>query len=99
VQIVEKRSGLRRILEHVGSAYTDPELAVLMQAARERSHERQLALDLDLGSDVDAGKAGSDRRSSGGSLAGAVDCRHGQLGVVGRPRGRLCPAGVRRRRR
>jgi hypothetical protein len=33
VQIVQKRGGVRRIVEHVGSAHTDAELAVLMQTA------------------------------------------------------------------
>jgi hypothetical protein len=36
MQIVEKSGGVRRIVEHIGSAHTDAELAVLMQAARER---------------------------------------------------------------
>jgi hypothetical protein len=30
VQIVEKRSGVRRIVEHVGSAHDEVELAVLV---------------------------------------------------------------------
>ena len=34
VQIVEKRNGRRRILEHVGSAHDEAELAVLDHAAR-----------------------------------------------------------------
>ncbi|MBL0704909.1 hypothetical protein [Sinomonas cellulolyticus] len=36
VQIVEKRSGVRRILEHLGSAHGEADLAVLMQAAQDR---------------------------------------------------------------
>jgi transposase len=72
VQIVEKRGGVRRIVEHIGSAHTDAELAVLMQAARERLHEGQQVLDLDLGPDLDAGRASPDTSSSRGSLAGAV---------------------------
>lgn len=46
VQIVEKRGGVRRILAHLGSAHDELELAVLMQAARERLLAGQLALDL-----------------------------------------------------
>ena len=38
VQIVEKRNGRRRILEHVGSAHDETELAVLMSAAQQRVH-------------------------------------------------------------
>lgn len=46
VQIVHKRG--RRVLsiEHIGSAHTGDELAVLLQVAEERRHARQLALDL-----------------------------------------------------
>jgi len=36
VQIVEKRSGRRRIVEHVGSAHDETELAALMSAAQQR---------------------------------------------------------------
>jgi hypothetical protein len=50
VQIVEKRGGVRRILELVGSAHSDFELAVLIRDARERLHAGQQALDLDLDS-------------------------------------------------
>jgi len=47
VQIVHKRG--RRVLsiEHIGSAHTDDELAVLLQVAEERRHAGQLALDFD----------------------------------------------------
>ena len=48
MQIVEKRSGVRRIVEHVGSARDEFELAVLVQVARERSHAGQQVLDLGL---------------------------------------------------
>jgi len=52
VQIVHKRG--RRVLsiEHIGSAHTDEELALLLQIAEERLHPGQLALDLD-GAGVD----------------------------------------------
>ncbi len=46
VQIVEKRNGQRRILEHVGSAHDAAELAVLMSAALQRLHGSQDMLDL-----------------------------------------------------
>ena len=56
VQIVHKRG--RRVLsiEHIGSAHTDDELAVLLQVAGERRHAGQLALDL---GDAGAGGAGT----------------------------------------
>jgi hypothetical protein len=56
VQIVHKRG--RRVLsiEHVGSAHTDDELALLLQVAEERRHGGQLALALD---DASAGEAGT----------------------------------------
>ena len=38
VQIVEKLNGRRRILEHVGSAHDEAELAVLVSAAQQRLH-------------------------------------------------------------
>ncbi|GEM_PF-5347985 len=55
VQIVYKRG--RRVLsiEHIGSAHTDDELALLLQVAEERRHAGQLALELD---DAGAGVAG-----------------------------------------
>lgn len=49
VQIVDKRGGRRRIVEHLGSAHGDAELAALMQVGRDRLHEGQLAFDLALG--------------------------------------------------
>jgi hypothetical protein len=54
VQIVHKRG--RRVLsiEHVGSAHTDDELALLQQVAEERRHAGQLTLDLD-----DTGETGA----------------------------------------
>lgn len=54
VQIVHKRG--RRVLsiEHIGSAHTDDDLALLMQVAEERRHAGQLTLGLGLDG-VDAG--------------------------------------------
>lgn len=46
VQIVEKRNGQRRILEHVGSAHDEAELAVLLSAAQQRLHGVQDMLEL-----------------------------------------------------
>jgi len=48
VQIVVKRGGVRTIVEHLGSAHDDLELAVLLQVARERLAGGQDQLDLGL---------------------------------------------------
>jgi transposase len=48
VQIVEKRSGVRRILEHLGSAHDEAGVAALVRAGRERLNAGQQAFELDL---------------------------------------------------
>ena len=50
VQIVEKKRGERRILEHLGSAHDEAQLAALMQIGRGKLHANQPALDFDDGS-------------------------------------------------
>ncbi len=47
VQLAERRGGRDVVLEHVGTAHDDAELAVLMGVAHRRMHEGQEALDLD----------------------------------------------------
>ena len=47
VQVVEKRHGQRRILEHLGSAHTEAELAALLQVGRDKLAANQPALDFD----------------------------------------------------
>jgi hypothetical protein len=47
VQLAERREGRDVVVEHIGTARTDAELAVLMAQARRREHEGQGALDLD----------------------------------------------------
>nr|WP_245671540.1 hypothetical protein [Nocardia amamiensis] len=64
VQIAEKDGRRNRIVEHVGSAHTDAQLAALLDAARERLQSGQQALDLGLGS------ASRDGGDPGGSGAG-----------------------------
>ncbi|WP_137725596.1 IS1634 family transposase [Prescottella subtropica] len=49
VQIAAKDGGRHKILEHLGSAHTDGELAALLQAAREKLQAGQQELDLGLG--------------------------------------------------
>lgn len=46
VQIVEKRQGQRRVLEHLGSAHDEAELAALMRIGHDKLHANQPALDL-----------------------------------------------------
>jgi hypothetical protein len=48
VQIAFKQGGRRTIVEHVGSAHTESELAALMQLARGQLHVGQEELDLGL---------------------------------------------------
>lgn len=48
VQIVEKLNGRRRILEHVGSAHDEAELAVLVSTALQRLHGTQDMLEVEV---------------------------------------------------
>ena len=48
MQIVEKIRGQRKILEHIGSAHTESELAALIAVARGKIHAGQQPLDLGL---------------------------------------------------
>ncbi len=48
MQIVQKRFGVRQIVEHLGSAHDELELALLLQVARERLAAGQDELDLGL---------------------------------------------------
>ncbi|MDO5092534.1 MAG: IS1634 family transposase [Propionibacteriaceae bacterium] len=50
VQIVEKKHGQRRIVEHLGSVHTEAELAALMQVGRDKLAANQPVLDFDDGS-------------------------------------------------
>ena len=49
MQIVEKKHGQRRIVEHLGSAHTDAQLAALMHAGRVKLAANQPELDFDPG--------------------------------------------------
>ena len=46
VQIVEKRHGVRTIVEHLGSAHDEAELAALLRIGHDKLHAAQPALDL-----------------------------------------------------
>lgn len=69
IQIAEKRHGVRRILEHLGSAHTEADLAVLMQVARDHLNAGQQMLDLDLST---ADTAPADPQSSGAVVTGSA---------------------------
>ena len=49
VQIAERVAGRDRVLEHLGSAHTDADLAALLETARDRLHPGQAELDLSAG--------------------------------------------------
>ena len=57
MQIVEKVGRQNRVLEHLGSAHDDGELAVLLEAGRKKLHEGQEELDLGLDYDPGPGRA------------------------------------------
>lgn len=48
VQIAEKRRGVRTIIEHLGSAHTEAEVAALVQVAKDRIAGDQQQLDLQI---------------------------------------------------
>ena len=52
MQIAESIQGRRRIVEHIGSAHSDGELAALMAVAREKLHADQEPLDLGIESET-----------------------------------------------
>lgn len=49
VQIAERAGGRDKVIEHLGSAHTDAELAVLMETGHRKMHDGQGELDLSLG--------------------------------------------------
>ena len=55
VQIVEKRHGVRRIVEHLGSAHTPEEVALLRAVGRQKIAGGQPELDLGLAPEPDRG--------------------------------------------
>lgn len=69
VQIAEKRYGARRILEHLGSAHIEEDLAVLMQVAREKLNQGQQVLDIELPGTKTTPGAGSSGAVVTGSAA------------------------------
>ncbi|WP_455900739.1 IS1634 family transposase [Rhodococcus gordoniae] len=63
VQIAAKQGRRDKVLEHLGSAHTDSELAALLEAAREKLLAGQQELDLDLGTTTSAAPTITGKRS------------------------------------
>jgi len=83
VQIVEKRHGQRVIVEHLGSAHTDAELAALMRAGHDKLHAGQPALELGIdphGAPVGAVAVVAGTRSK--LLTDAIRASWGRLGFT-----------------
>lgn len=76
VQIVSKLGGKREILEHLGSAHTEEELAALVATGRQRMAEiteTQLELDLGLEQPADSVSMAADRQVVGSASRLLVD--------------------------
>lgn len=58
VQIAERRGGRNHILEHVGTARAEAELAVLMAEAGRRLRPGQESLDLEVAGMAERGRSG-----------------------------------------
>src|SRR5690625_2352516 len=78
VQIVSKRGGQRKILEHLGSAHTESEVALLMQIGREKLNAEQGTLDLGL--EEKAGTQAVVRSTRSGILINAIRTSYAALG-------------------
>jgi len=75
VQIVEKRSGVRRIVEHLGSAHDDLALALLLQVARDKLAAGQDELDLGLAPATVGGAPAAWSAGCGGLIRGTRAAR------------------------
>jgi len=83
VQIVEKRHGQRVIVEHLGSAHTDAELAALMRAGHDKLHAGPPAFELGIdphGAPVGAVAVVAGTRSK--LLMDAIRASWGRLGFT-----------------
>ncbi|ELB92800.1 TnpB family transposase, partial [Rhodococcus wratislaviensis IFP 2016] len=63
VQIAAKQGRRDKVLEHLGSAHTDSELAALLETAREKLLAGQQQLDLDLGTNTGGSATINGKRS------------------------------------
>ena len=67
MQVVAKEHGVRRIVEHLGSAHDEAELAALMRLGRQRLLAGQQVLDLGEALDNDADEVGGQGPGDGGA--------------------------------
>ncbi len=81
VQVVAKEHGVRRIVEHLGSAHDEAELAALMRLGRRRLLAGRQVLDLGEALDNDADEVGGQGPGDGGAARKLViaSCRSGWL--------------------
>ena len=68
VQVVAKSGGVRRIVEHLGSAHDEAELAALMRLGRQRLLAGQQVLDLGPALNDDADEVGGQAPGDGGAV-------------------------------
>ena len=68
VQVVAKEHGVRRIVEHLGSAHDEAELAALMRLGRQRLLAGQQVLDLGPALNDDADEVGGQAPGDGGAV-------------------------------
>ena len=68
VQVVAKDHGVRRIVEHLGSAHDEAELAALMRLGRQRLLAGQQVLDLGPALNDDADEVGGQAPGNGGAV-------------------------------
>src|SRR5690625_6807891 len=75
VQVVAKEGRQNKILEHLGSAHTEAELAALMKAGRDKINAGQEVLDLGLERDPQAAVVRSEEHTSELQSRGHLVCR------------------------
>ena len=68
MQVVAKDHGVRRIVEHLGSAHDEAELAALMRLGRQRLLAGQQVLDLGPALNDDADEVGGQAPGNGGAV-------------------------------
>lgn len=80
VQVVDKTGGQYRVMEHLGSAHTDAELAALMATGRDRLHPGQGVLDLATADPITVGQPAVLGAKRSGLLIDVVQAVYDRLG-------------------
>ena len=75
VQVVAKEHGVRRIVEHLGSAHDEAELAALMRLGRQRLLAGQQVLDLGEALNNDADEVGGQGTTRSEERRVGKECR------------------------